>query len=660
MLLKTIIVVLVLAIMVASVAFFSIWRAFEASNAQLRTRHIPVNVRVIEGEGIYSSFEAKSQIVRYGRLVSTSPIHPYNVVERFSGVLFPLQDVLRVHVLEFEYAALSDMRAFGYENVQIHQIYAIDFNADATLSVISAMLSVTGSGGETTFIPYVRFGNYAVTHTFGLGMKTIDEVFEKYLYVFGFSGAPLVSGSGDIRHRRIPPQAVDFENISPVNRSIIKGDFLSPNSFTNNGDINITASFDTVIPFNLPGQNTISINLQNETAEIRTIEAILTVYDGKRHITQEADSNGEYMNLGRFFAPSTDLSNINFITNEIADNEMVFDSSVPGFYYKSVEIDGDVSHLTISVIDTTPPIAESNIVTTAIGFPVSAEAFVQNIHDYSSVSVSFLGGEPNVFITGEVEVPILLTDEFGNAAVVMSKLIILDQEFLNPGFEYIPNRYFQIGEPVDFLYQVKVRNGSDPLSVVTYNTSLVNENEPGRYRVYYTITDRNNNTDTVFAYIVKTNAPLERVMSYADRILDSIITDEMTQLEKSRAIFNWTRENIAYSFSSERDDPVLGAFTAFTRARGDCFIFYSAAEILLTRAGIKNIQVSRIPGESARHYWHFVNVGDGWYHFDTTPFIGSPGNGFMFNDATAASLTAARGRNYYTYDRSLFEHLDIR
>ena len=61
-------------------------------------------------------------------------------------------------------------------------------------------------------------------------------------------------------------------------------------------------------------------------------------------------------------------------------------------------------------------------------------------------------------------------------------------------------------------------------------------------------------------------------------------------------------------------------------------------------------------GGPTSHYWNLVNCGDGWYHFDATPrsskmpyFVS-----FMFTDQEAADYTARAGRNYYTFDGSLY------
>ena len=658
-LMKTIIVVLVLAIVCASAAFFFIWREFAAANAQLRPGLVPVNIRIIAGDGIRNAYEARAQMVRYGKPISSSSFQPYNILARVRGELFQHQNALREHVVAFENAALADMVAFGYRYVKIQQIYTMDFNEDLTISSSAASLFVTDGEGREMLIPYVRMGNDAATHTYGMGRATVLEIFNDFIYIFGDSphafGGIIFQDSLDVnKSERDSYPLIAFEDIISLNRSVIKGDFLAPNTFTNNSDLNITTSFEGLIPFNTPGQHVISVNLKNKQGDVRTLEAMLTVYDGVRHIVQEADRNGKEMSLSRFFSEPSGLRDVYLNLDEI-----VFNPAVPGFYYAAVEMEGVLSYLTVSVVDTTPPTADTNTVLAIIGQPLLAEDFVMNVYDYSDVEIRFLQGEPNVFVEGEFEIPILLTDSFGNAATVISRLIVLEQEFLPPEFEYIPNRYFQIGEPVDFLYLVRLTGGSDPHAVITYDISLVNIDEPGRYRVYYTAIDRKGGETSVFAHVVMTDAPLERVMSYADRILVSILRDDMTQREKARAIYDWVRRNIMYTDSRERDDPVAGALAAFTRARGDCFIFYSVSEILLTRAGIKNTQVSRIPGTRTSHYWHFVNVGDGWYHFDTTPQI-TPVDSFMFTDAEAERHTAILGRYYYVYDRSLFEHLNIR
>ena len=141
-----------------------------------------------------------------------------------------------------------------------------------------------------------------------------------------------------------------------------------------------------------------------------------------------------------------------------------------------------------------------------------------------------------------------------------------------------------------------------------------------------------------------------------DAVLEDIITDDMTQLEQARAVYDYTRTHISYSGDSDKSDWEQGAYVGLTARRGDCFTYYAVARAMLTALGISNIKVERVGGISD-HYWLLVDCGDGWYHFDSTPRSSKmpPFDSFMFTDADAADYTVATGeREYYAFDSSLY------
>ena len=138
-------------------------------------------------------------------------------------------------------------------------------------------------------------------------------------------------------------------------------------------------------------------------------------------------------------------------------------------------------------------------------------------------------------------------------------------------------------------------------------------------------------------------------------VLASIITDDMTKLQKARAIYDYTRTKIRYTGDSDKSDWKQGAYEGLSAKKGDCFTYYAVARALLTAAGIDNLEVTRVGGISS-HWWNLVNCGDGWYHFDATPRSSQmPAfDSFMFTDAQAAEYTEATGkREYYAFDGSL-------
>ena len=148
----------------------------------------------------------------------------------------------------------------------------------------------------------------------------------------------------------------------------------------------------------------------------------------------------------------------------------------------------------------------------------------------------------------------------------------------------------------------------------------------------------------------------EGLAEKVDAVLADLISDDMTQLEQAKAVYDYTRTHISYSGDSDKSDWEQGAYVGLTARRGDCFTYYAVARAMLTYLGISNIKVERVGGISD-HYWLLVDCGDGWYHFDSTPRSSKmpPFDSFMFTDADAAAYTEATGeREYYAFDSSLY------
>jgi transglutaminase-like putative cysteine protease len=159
------------------------------------------------------------------------------------------------------------------------------------------------------------------------------------------------------------------------------------------------------------------------------------------------------------------------------------------------------------------------------------------------------------------------------------------------------------------------------------------------------------NEASVTARVNILSAEYTWVEEKAEEVLGRITSDDMTQREKAKAIYVYMRSNIRYSAAPETYDTYEGAYFGFSHGYGDCFTFYAMSEVLLTHAGIDNMRIQRIPEAPVNHFWNLVNLGEGWYHFDTTPpFV--PCNGFMLTESEArayANLQAPYRANYLTY-----------
>lgn len=145
----------------------------------------------------------------------------------------------------------------------------------------------------------------------------------------------------------------------------------------------------------------------------------------------------------------------------------------------------------------------------------------------------------------------------------------------------------------------------------------------------------------------------EKLDALARDILSRILTPDMTQREQARAIFDYVSGNVRYVGNPDKDSWVTGAYVGFTQGKGDCFTYFACAKELLTLAGIPNIDLQRVNGNSD-HYWQLVNVGDGWYHFDACPHPNShPLTAFLLTEAEAreySALFTGIWLNYYMYD----------
>ena len=150
----------------------------------------------------------------------------------------------------------------------------------------------------------------------------------------------------------------------------------------------------------------------------------------------------------------------------------------------------------------------------------------------------------------------------------------------------------------------------------------------------------------------------EEIDELAQDVLDDILTDDMTQVDKMWAIYKYVNSSMTYDGTSNKNDWRVEAKRGFTSGYGDCFTYYSMSDILLEKIGVEKMKVNRVGGQS-KHYWHMVNVDGNWYHFDPCYRRNSEGrwNAFLRTDAEVAAFAAKVGipnYEYYTYDKTKY------
>ncbi|GHV32966.1 hypothetical protein FACS18949_05710 [Clostridia bacterium] len=264
-------------------------------------------------------------------------------------------------------------------------------------------------------------------------------------------------------------------------------------------------------------------------------------------------------------------------------------TAVPGVYPVTIDIKGSTGVSYLHVNDTVPPEATPTNLVSRAGETLKPTDFFTDIYDASPVRASFEAA-PDWNAEGEQSVALLLTDEYGNEARFTAALTLTAGDAPSPSPSPSPSA-----------------NASPSQETYVYEK--------------------------------------------ADAALGRIITADMTDYKKVKAIHDWVRNNVSYTSSGAKDGVIDGAYNAFKLAKGDCYTFYAVSEVLLTRAGIENQAVERVGGNT-HHYWSLIKLDGKWYHFDATPYkVWFDGAKFTENQAEA--YTEARGNNYYTYDKSL-------
>ncbi|MCL2396981.1 MAG: transglutaminase-like domain-containing protein [Defluviitaleaceae bacterium] len=413
------------------------------------------------------------------------------------------------------------------------------------------------------------------------------------------------------------------------------------------------------VDFSAPGRQTVALTL---TRGERTLDTTAAMY---------VLNAVEYLHFE--FADATNIPPTaeDFITNAhilAMPVQPVFLSALPNFanlavgrYYIDLHVAGVIFRSAINVADTTPPTATPVNRTMTMGQDVFAEDFVVNIQDASPIgSIGFVS-EPDIYAPGEQVVEVYIEDIFGNRAVFTSTLTLRPNE-IPPTITGVRDLEIMRGNPIMFRQGVSATDAFGRDLEFTVDSSRVDANVLGAHTVVYIAEDSQGLRTEVTATVHIVDVDPAWINQRTDEILAGILRDGMTQVQQARAIFDWIGQNVGYAADIGRETVYEGAFQALTQRRGNCFVFYSISEVMLTRAGIPNMRIDRIPGTRTRHRWNLVNPDDmGWFHFDTTPNRVTF-NRFMFTNTQAVEFTEliqqeVGTRYYYVFDPTLYPEI---
>ena len=326
--------------------------------------------------------------------------------------------------------------------------------------------------------------------------------------------------------------------------------------------------------------------------------------------------------------------------NKIADCNI--DISANGMVYTTV----------LHLKDTTAPVVEGKNHTAYTTDTVTHEDFIASATDVTTLTYAFVT-EPNLKKVGDQTVSIVVTDEGGNSVQKDMKLTVLE-DTEPPLITGAKDFKAYLGYSISYKSGVKVTDNHDKNISLKVDSSKVNTKAIGTYPVTYSATDAagNKTTVTVNLKIVERGYTESEVNALADQVLAKITNSGMSQRQKLTAIYNYVRSSIVYTNSSEKGNWVKAAFCGLADKKGDCYTYACTAKALLNRAGIKNKDIKKIP-TSTSHYWNLVDIGEGWYHFDTTPRRGQNVSFCYISDADLMTYSNSHGKTH-NYDRTIY------
>ena len=176
------------------------------------------------------------------------------------------------------------------------------------------------------------------------------------------------------------------------------------------------------------------------------------------------------------------------------------------------------------------------------------------------------------------------------------------------------------GNSVAYKDGVYLEDDNDPSPVLEIENEGVDLTTPGIYPITYVARDADGNVTrevTTVTVLAGTNLiSQEEINKLADLVLETIIPDDTISDEmKCLKVYEYLHA-IGYVDEVHSEDWMQNAYWMLTKREGDCFCYYSASRLLLSRLGYEVMEVRN--NNNYVHYWCLVSIDGGatWWHFD--------------------------------------------
>jgi len=533
---------------------------------------------------------------------------------------------------------------------------AVSANVDGTVTIIAEDEAGNRTSAEAAFI--VDDALSGAVFELGIDKKTLEASLQKLhnfknLRLEGVDltkcGSYPLRGEYDgklclftleIRDTTAPTAAVHSHDLL-LGQTLAMEDFV-----TDIFDMSeVTAGFITAPDFSKPGKQKLEILLTDASGNTFTCNPELYIHNVQSKLVLEVGTpTSEYL------ASVNAMLNTETALPRLADNFQTDHLSI-GSYETMLIGEFSTIPLEILIVDTEAPQIEVCDVTVYTGDVPDASSFVYYCDDKSAVTYSFAQA-PDVSTVSNQMVTIIAKDAAGNETRA-SAVLHVEVNRVPPVIHGVRNLIAYEGESVSYRQGVYAIDDRDGEVSVKIDASKVKTSKAGVYNVTYTASDSDGNVSTVTAKVTINAINSNAVYPLADQILAKITAPYMSDRQKAYAIYDWCTENLKYSTSTSHlmGSFAKAAYSGFRLKYGNCYTYYAVASVLLTRAGISNIEIQRNDPDNP-HYWNLVNIGGNWYHFDTCP---QPSPHKMtvclVTDSALRTFTKA---GYYSFDASKY------
>ena len=304
------------------------------------------------------------------------------------------------------------------------------------------------------------------------------------------------------------------------------------------------------------------------------------------------------------------------------------DTKIPAVYGLKIGFDKYFSQeVRLTIQDTTAPTGKAvkQEFFTIDPFP-EVEKCVTDLYDLNGIAeVKFKDGVPDVSKGGDFTVPVVVTDPYQNSTVIDVPMHVT-KDITPPVITGLKdNQMVRSGDDIDFREGITVTDDYDADPVLTVDASQFDVNKPGKYVVLYKATDRSGNVTEAKINLEVWQSSVSDLKSkeaynLADEILKGIKKGK-TDSEYAKNIYKWVCHNIVYLGRAGHPTFEKAALSGFKTRKGNCWVMCCCFKVLLDRANIPNLVVTRANSKVTRsnHYWNLIYVDKGWYHCDCTP-----------------------------------------